>query len=407
MKELSCRICATKLSEAVFHLPDMPLTDDFVSVSSPERQEYIHDITIYRCHQCGTVQNPQDFDHETYYQDYQYSTGHSEFTQRFMSAYAAETFRAFEQVNGRRARSVLEIGSGDGQQLARFKPLGAEVLLGVEPSEYLARVASGIGISTEVGLFDSAMVPRLAAPIDVCLSSYTFDHVRDPLDYLRAAHALLSENGILALEIHDFGKIVDRTEYCLFEHEHTIYLDEDRVRAILSASGYAVLSINPLPSNVTRGNSLIVIAKKAGPADPAKLDRAGGRPLAELRDLQRRIDSTIERIDTWIRQLPPEASLVGFGVGGRGVMTVAALSEYRRFSAMLDSNYESHKLLTPKTRIPVLGPDGWRDVSHAYCLVFSFGYFDEITSALSAAGFSRDRVVSLLDFYPRGDGHGA
>ncbi len=407
MRELGCRICGTKLVEAVFHLTDMPLTDDFVSVSTPERQEYIHDITIYRCQQCGTVQNPEDFDHETYYQDYQYSTGHSEFTQRFMSAYAAETFRAFEQVNGRRALSVLEIGSGDGQQLARFKPLGAEVLLGVEPSEYLARVAAGIGIATEVGLFGSEMVPRLAAPVDVCLSSYTFDHVRDPLDYLRSAHAVLSENGILALEIHDFGKIVDRTEYCLFEHEHTIYLDDERVGAILAASGFTVLSINPLPSNVTRGNSLIVIARKVASAGSKKVERAGGRPLSELRDLQRRVDSTIERIDGWIRQLPPEASLVGFGVGGRGVMTVAALSEYQRFSAMLDSNYESHKLLTPKTRIPVLGPDGWRNVSDSFCLVFSFGYFDEITRALLAAGFRRDRVVSLLDFYPSGKQHGS
>lgn len=405
MKELGCRICDTKLSEAVFHLPGMPLTDDFVSVSTPERQEYIHDITIYRCQQCGVVQNPQDFDHETYYQDYQYSTGHSEFTQRFMSAYAAEIFRAFEQANGRRARSVLEIGSGDGQQLARFKPLGAEVLLGVEPSEYLARIASGIGIATEVGLFGSEMVPRLTVPVDVCMSSYTFDHVRDPLDYLRAAHAVLSENGILALEIHDFGKIVDRTEYCLFEHEHTIYLDDERVGAILAASGYSLVSINPLPSSVTRGNSLIVIAKKEGSAESSKVGRSGGRPLAELRDLQRRIDSTIERIDAWIRQLPQGASLVGFGVGGRGVMTVAALSEYRRFSAMLDSNYESNKLLTPKTRIPVLGPDGWRNVNEAFCLVFSFGYFDEITRALLAAGFRRDRVVSLLDFYPSGERH--
>jgi hypothetical protein len=116
-------------------------------------------------------------------------------------------------------------------------------------------------------------------------------------------------------------------------------------------------------------------------------------------DLQTRIDDTITRIDKWINTLPDSEPVIGFGAGGRGVMTLAALKSAKRFQAVLDSNYESNRFLTPKTRIPVSGPDTWHLYQDSYCLVFSYGYFDEISKRLLASGFSRNKLVSLLDFY--------
>jgi SAM-dependent methyltransferase len=395
-----CRICNYQLHKKIFHISDMPLTDDFIEVSGQTKKEYIRDIKIYHCGNCGINQNPDDFNHESYYQDYQYSTGHSEFTKRFMTAYAAATFEAFERTNNRAARSVLEVGSGDGQQLLSFKSLGVDILLGVEPSEYLAKIAENIGVKTVVDLFGTAMSSNIPSPVDICLSSYTFDHVRQPLDYLKAAHKLLVNGGILAFEIHDFGKIVERTEYCLFEHEHTIYLNDGDAKSLLEQTGFTLLSLNPLPPNLTRGNSLIVIAKKDG---DFRLNFDAQKPCEkyELDDLQDRIMSTVERIDSWIRDLPKTEALVGFGAGGRGVMTVAALSENKRVKALLDSNYQSNKYLAPKTRIPIVGPDSWVQYKDAYCIVFSYGYFQEILENLTLVGFKKERIISLLDFYPK------
>lgn len=396
---IKCRICNNNLNEKIFHILDMPLTDDFVEITNLDKVEYVHDISIYRCGSCGVTQNPNDFDHETYYQDYQYSTGHSKFTKRFMSSYAESTFEAFKKTNGRNARSVIEVGSGDGQQLIAFKPLGAEILIGIEPSEYLAKIANDQGIRTEINLFGSHITYLITDPVDVCLSSYTFDHVRDPLDYLAAAHNLLVDGGILALEIHDFGKIVRRTEYCLFEHEHTIYLSEDIVKNLLEQTGFSVLCINPLSPEVTRGNSLIVIATKKNQPKLSFMDIEGNKKI-KLDDLQKRISSTIDRIDNWISTLSDSSNVVGFGAGGRGVMTVAALKEHKKIKALLDSNYKSNKYLTPKTRIPIAGPDSWSQYKDAYCIVFSFGYFDEILESLIKVGFKKEKIISLLKFYP-------
>jgi SAM-dependent methyltransferase len=397
--EKICRICGANLKNKIFHMPDMPLTDDFIDIKNQKRLEYIHDINIYICDNCSVVQNPEDFDHEKYYQDYQYSTGHSEFTKNFMNAYAAIAFAAFQENNHRTAESILEVGSGDGQQLVSFKYLGANTLLGVEPSEYLANIAESHGVKTEIDLFGTSIVPRISSPVDICLSSYTFDHVRQPIDYLKAAHTLMVNGGILALEIHDFGKIVERTEYCLFEHEHTIYLNKFNLGKLLEKTGFSILSINPLSEDITRGNSLIAIAKKEE-IPKYNFQESPSKDNSIYNNLQSRIISTIERIDNWIRDLPTSTQLVGFGAGGRGIMTIAALSESKKIIALLDSNYESHKYLAPKTRIPIVGPANWAEYKNAHCIIFSFGYYEEIVESLIKTGFRKERIISLLNFYP-------
>lgn len=230
---------------------------------------------------------------------------------------------------------------------------------------------------------------------DICLSSFTLDHVRSPNDYLEAAYQLLSDNAILAIEVHDLTKISQRSEWCLFEHEHTIYMDEIMARSILLKNGFDVVCINPLVDADTRANSLIILAKKITTSSWSLLTKKA----ADVSSLQDRINLTIAKIDAWIRQIQPGDRLVGYGAGGRGVMTLAALKEYGRFETVFDSNYTSGKLLTPKSHVPVSGIDLLSEYKDAWCLIFSFGYMAEISEVLLKNGFSSSKVVALNSFY--------
>ncbi len=395
-----CRICRDELNINVFSAQLMPLTDDFVKTPFSGKSEFLKDIDIYACGSCHIVQNPDDFDHDEYYRDYQYSSGHSPFVKQFMRAYAKEAALEFERLNGRTIRSVVEVGSGDGEQLECFRHYGAEHLVGIEPSQYLAEQAEKIGIKTRVGLFDHEIISDLRSAVDICISSFTFDHVRDPLDYLSCAHEILTTDGVLALEIHDLDKIVERGEYCLFEHEHTIYLNRRDLEHILERSGFSVIAINPLKSDVVRGNSLIVLAQKAVRPDIATFAR-DGKPDPRILGVKHKVNDVILRLDSWLQKLPADQQVEGFGAGGRGVMTLAALNNYGRFSAVFDSNFPSDEFLLPKSRLPILGPADWAGFADANCLVFSFGYFSEIRQRLLSMGFSAEKIFSLLDFYEK------
>ena len=394
---LTCRVCQSELFTKIVSLPAMPLTDDFVSAKEPGKAEFLHDIHIFECGECGVVQNPFDFNYSAYYRDYQYSSGHSGFAQAFMRRYAGVAIDAFAAANGRQPERVLEIGSGDGAQLRCFIDAGTPQVKGIEPSEYLAGIANQAGIDTELALFDKDILPLGLGPFDICMSSYTFDHVRNPGEYLSVANEMLVQGGILAIEVHDLEKIVQRAEFCLFEHEHTIYLTPDDLRRLAESAGFKVLAINPVPADCVRGNSLIVLAVKVRPAGFVAARKAGGNPA--LLALNAHIQDLTRRIDQWVCDLPEGASVVGFGAGGRGVMTLAGLQHHGRFKALFDSNYTSNVYLTPKTRIPVVGPEDWSQYKESYCLVFSFGYLGEITQQLIAEGFAPSRIHSLLDYY--------
>jgi SAM-dependent methyltransferase len=397
----NCRVCGASTLERFFRLPDMPLTDAFLQPSQLG-QEFLHPMEVYRCETCGVSQTIHDVDMGEYYNEYAYTTSASGFVQRFMEELAGEAWRRFELKPG---DSVIEVGSGDGAQLACFQRLGARVF-GFEPSEPLVAEARRQGIPVSIRLFDAQAeheIPPECRPAKLILLCYTFDHLPDPMDFLAAVQRVLDpQRGVLLVEVHDLDKIMQRREFCLFEHEHTTYCSAATMQGLLRRAGFEVIDVGLLPEERRRANSLVVSATPRGSALAARalptLDPGALARPETYAAFGAAVTASIEKMRDYVRRQRAEhRRLAGYGAGGRGVMTLAACAKPGDFAYVCDQNPSFHGYCTPGAHVPVVPPEHVLTDPVDELVVFSFGYFREVYDNMAEFRRRGGKLVSLLD----------
>ena len=397
----ACRICGGADVPFFLDLGTAPFTDDFVRAENAGR-EFGAPLRVAVCRDCWTAQTRHDVDVSDYYRDYEYSVAASGFAQRFMARLAEETLGRYGFGEGAR---VLEIGSGDGAQLAHFQERGARVL-GFEPSEGLCAQSRAIGVPVAQCLFTADTVGEIPAdvrPADVVVLTYTFDHLPEPLPFLEAVRGVLEpRRGVLVIEVHDLEQIVERRETCLFEHEHSVYLTSDSFRRLLRRAGFELLTTQLLDASERRGNSLLVVAAPTGTEHPADPAEPLGRDF-ESWDTYVEFAGDVERshaaLRGWVRERRASgARVAGWGAGGRGVMTLAYAGLGRDDVAYLvDRNPHAHGWLAPGSHVPVVAPEHLDREPADELIVFSYGYMDEIREQVEREVDAPPRLVSVLD----------
>ena len=397
-----CRACRSPSLQRFLHLPKMPFTDNFVT-SEGWGSEFKEDIDIFVCKNCFTAQTQHNVDVDVYYEDYQYAVGDSALARKFMRSLAERLKKAYYPSSSK--KKVLEIGSGDGEQLIAFKETNCRVL-GYEPSSILCEISESKGVPTIQGLFNAAsieMLPPDFLDVDVIMLSYTFDHLPDPVAFLKSASDILNKNeGLLVVEIHNLEKIFERQEYCLFEHEHSIYLTEQTVVQLCQSAGLVVIDFDLIPESERRANSLIFIASPSSGKFASKevqpRTSSAFSDLAFYDSVGSNIQSGIKNLEEFVDRMSSKGKkLIGYGAGGRGVMTLAAMRNAGKLLYVIDKKPKAIGLLMPKTGLPVYPIEHLNIEPVDEILVFSFGYMKEIQAELSVFGYKPHQFHSLLD----------
>ena len=398
----ACRACSSHKLYRFLEFPDVPLVDDYLTVGDLGT-EFLYPLRLYVCEDCSLVQTQHDVDTSGYYRDYHYSVASSPFAQRFMRGLAQALFERYALNPG---DSVLEVGSSDGFQLQCFKDLGARVF-GFEPSASLAATSLSRGVPVAQTLFlpeTVQLIPGDLLPLKLVLLTYTFDHLSDPLAFLKCVReALDPTHGLLVIEVHDLAKIIERYEYCLFEHEHPTYYSVDTIRNVLRQGGFKLLNTNLISERLRRANSLLVVAAPQETHYSSDTDTKTKLEYLSESTTYRRFAQEVERSLGHFRELVQTdlscgRRLAGYGAGGRGIMTLAMSGVGNEEMAYLcDMNSSIHGYYTPKSHLTLVGPqhllEDWVDE----VIVFSFGYMQEIATQLSEYTAQGGKLISLLE----------
>lgn len=161
---------------------------------------------------------------------------------------------------------MIDIGSGIGGALSRFKERGWDVL-GVEPDVRCAEIAEQhFGAPTWRAFLTEDSLPP--GDFDFAFSQHAFEHIRDPLAVARAARKLLdARQGLLFICVPTYRRTYTYSwEY--FNTAHTYIFTHSTLGNLLARAGFTVLAYRYFAEWAREGEIWIL----------GRADRAGAGP---------------------------------------------------------------------------------------------------------------------------------
>jgi len=146
-------------------------------------------------------------------------------------------------LSGREAK-IVDIGCANGGLLGALKARGFSTLLGVDPSPACVENTKRLfDVPASQGwLLD---LPPESAPADLVVVSHVFEHVLDLRAAIAKVEGILSENGIVYVEVPDASRYAEciAAPFQDFNVEHINHFDASSLKNLLGACGFEALDV--------------------------------------------------------------------------------------------------------------------------------------------------------------------
>ncbi len=251
-----CRVCESKEVTGFFDLGVQPLANSLLD--RPDQPEKKYPLSLSYCHNCSLVQLNETIPPEVLFSRYVWVTGTSKAAKDFAEDFYKELIA---RTKNARSGYALEIASNDGTFLKPFLQNGHDVL-GVDPAENIVAMAEKEGVPTKCAFFGVTAAKQIVKEkgrAKMIFARNVMAHVANTHDFVEGLREALSDDGILAIEAHYAGVILEGLQYDAIYHEHLFYFTLKSLAWLLRAHGLYVFDVLQGPIS---GGAIIVYAKK-------------------------------------------------------------------------------------------------------------------------------------------------
>lgn len=389
-----CRVCGAPNSvQGFLSLGPLPLGNAFIPPAEvSEEQRFPLDMGFCtRCFLVQVVAPAPVASLEKVYRHYSYvPTGTT-----LAHHYRDLAQDVLEVVRPRAGTLLVDIGSNDGLLLSELRRQDPNVrIVGVEPSDQISEIARGRGVPTLHGFFDRSAVDAIrsgSGSAGVVSATQVFQHLRDPVGFLRMAGELLDPEGVLALEGRAyFPDVVEKVSFDTFYHELLFCFTLHSLRELLESAGFTIVRARRTP---VYGGSLRVYAQKAGGSRPVDssveqllaAERTAGIPQFETyRAFGAKVEGVRRELTRTVRDLKAEGrSIVGYGAPSTGntLLNFCNLG-LDSLDYIVDDNPLKQGLVTPGTHIPITDSHALEEHPPDYVLLIAWRLREEILGKL-------------------------
>jgi novobiocin biosynthesis protein NovU/D-mycarose 3-C-methyltransferase len=379
-----CRVCGADDWHSFLDLGHVPLANSFVTDEAEPQATF--PLKLMSCRECRLMSLTHVVDKGDLYEHYFYVSSPS----RTIHAHMAGLARRFQRDLGLDSDSlVVEIGSNNGDQLAKFKPLGCS-LLGVDPARNITAQARARGIDTWTEFFTSRVAERVRTErgrADLILARHVIAHVDDLHDLVAGVRDLLAPDGLFALEVPYLVELMSRRAFDTVYHEHLSYFLVGTLRRLFEKFGMRVVDVQEFE---VHGGSIVLTAALDGSrhqtntaAVDAKIraEKSAGLYRDETYD---EFAMVVADLRTSLRTSLCDLTDAGYTVSGYGAsakgITLLTTSQVPpgTLEFCSDTTPEKQGTLVPGLGIPVISPEEAGARPPDVYVLLAWNYRDEI-----------------------------
>ena len=384
MKRLtSCRVCGNKKIKQFINLGNQPYANSLLK--NPAQKEKSYPLALSYCLNCSLVQLNHTADPKELFSNYVWVTATSSTAKTHAENFCKETL---SRVNLAKEELVLELASNDGTFLIPFIKKGYRVL-GLDPAQNIVNMAIKNGVPTECRFFGVKTAEKLTEKhglAKIIIARNVIPHVANTHDFIEGMAKSITDDGLLALEVHYAKKIYEELHYDSIYHEHLCYFTVKNFERLLNKYDLYIEDIGTSPIS---GGSLIYYARKRGVKEKPVVEeyrKAESKiklnTLSSWQDFAKRADANRIKLLEILNKYKGK-NIVGYGASARS----STLLNYcgigiQQLSVIADMNPLKQNLYTAGTHIPIKNPSDVMKTKPDFILILAWNFKAEIMKFL-------------------------
>lgn len=399
----SCRICKNKEIKTFFDLGQQPLANSLLK--SPDEKEKFYPLSLSWCPDCNLVQLNQTVEPKELFSEYIWVTATSETARKFAETFYKELISRFDK---EKKRYVLEVASNDGTFLVPFIRNGYQVL-GIDPARNIAEMAEKNGVPTKCCFFGRQAAEELVKEkglAQIVFARNVLPHVANTRDFVDGLQFCLSNEGVLAIEVHYAKKILEELHYDSIYHEHLCYFTFKSIEKLLNDFNLFVFDMGV---SLISGGSLIVYAKKGKTKEMPSVqfyrsqeEKSKVNAFKGWQDFAKKAFSHRQKLLDIIGNLSKEGEMIaGYGASARSstLLNFCGINS-NLISVIADQNPLKQKCFTAGSHIPIDSPEVMMSQNPKYILILAWNFANEIIKNLKNKFNYKGKVIVPLPNTP-------
>ncbi|MBP9732115.1 MAG: NAD-dependent epimerase/dehydratase family protein [Candidatus Magasanikbacteria bacterium] len=390
-QRMTCRVCASDKLEKVLSLGSTPPANAFLKKEDLTLgNEQSFPLELFFCKDCSFVQLGHVVSPDLLFHDYVYVSSTSPVFVSHFQSFSREMVEKFKLTAD---SLVVDIGSNDGILLRPYKEQGMQVM-GIDPAENIAKLATESGIETKAGYFTSQIAEQVKqekGTATLMTATSVFPHIDNLDEVIEGVKVLLADNGVFVIEAYYLVDLLEKNLFDTVYHEHLSYFTVQTLKTLFERTGLELFDVEKTD---THGGSLRVFVQKKG--GMYHITEAVGQFIQEEQNkkvshietwhaFEQKIHENKIRLKELLADLKSQGKrIVGYGAPAKG----NTLLNYFGIGAdvidyIVDDNAWKQGLYTPGMHIPVVSIDQFQVTAPDYILILAWNFAEPIMKRCS------------------------